>query len=265
MIRISAHRIALVATSIALFAVAMTGCSPARDNSALLTGKVWQATEVKTAKGLVPAPKSGGPTSEFVSAKVSGTTGVNRYNGQYTTKSGDKIEITIGPMTLIAGPPAAMALEQSFVEALKSAKTYSVTDTTLELKDGSGDVVVTYGVLKETPLVGTKWNCTMYNNGRGGFQGVIPTSTITAVFAEDGSLSGNAGVNSYNGKYAADNGTIKIDPQIATTMMAGDPEVMAQEAAYLAALPKSTQYKIEGSTLTLRDATGAAMAGYEAK
>jgi heat shock protein HslJ len=265
MIRISAPRFALLIAAIAILASSGTGCSPARDDSALLLGRVWQATEVRTAAGLVPAPKTAGPTSEFASGKVSGTTGVNRYNGQYTTKSGDKIEITVGPMTLMAGPPAAMALEQSFVEALKSAKSYSVTETTLTLLDASGNALVNYKVLKETPLVGTKWNCTMYNNGRGGFQGVIATSTITAVFGEDGSLSGNAGVNTYNGKYSADNGTIKIDAQIATTMMAGDPEIMAQEAAYLAALPQSSTYKIEGSTLTLRDAGGAAMAGYEAK
>ncbi|MEI7814379.1 MAG: META domain-containing protein [Coriobacteriia bacterium] len=265
MTRIPLTRLAMSCVACAALAVSLAGCAPAKDNSALLTGRVWRATEVRTAKGLAPVPGTGGPTSEFASDKVTGTTGVNRYNGTYTTKSGDKIEIAVGPMTLMAGPPAAMAIEQSFVEALKSAKSYSVAENTLTLMDGSGNALVNYKVLKETPLVGTKWKCTMYNNGRGGFQGVIETSTSTAVFGEDESLSGNAGVNSYNGTYAADNGEIKIDPALSTTMMAGDPEVMAQETAYLAALPKATVYKIEGSTLTLRDAGGAAMAAYEAE
>jgi heat shock protein HslJ len=265
MIRVPAQRPVLLATAAVLLAMALIGCAPGKDNSALLTGRAWQATQVRTAKGMVPAPSAIAPTSEFASGKISGTAGVNRYSGTYATKPGDKITITLGPMTLMAGPPAAMAIEQAFIEALKSAKKYTVTETTLTLQDDSGETLVSYEVLKETPLVGTKWNCIMYNNGRGGFQSVIATSTITAVFGEDRSLTGNAGVNNYNGKYSADNGAIKIDMAIASTMMAGDPEVMAQEAAYLAALPKATVYKIEGSTLTLRDAEGAAMVGYEAK
>ena len=265
MSRILAPRLLLAAMVIALVALALVGCASARDDSAALEGRVWQATEIRTAKGLVPAPDAGGPTTEFVSGKVSGTTGVNRYNGTYSTKPGDKITVAVGPMTLMAGPPQAMALEQSFVEALKSATSYSVTETSLSLQDDSGNVLVNYVVLKETPLVGTTWKCTMYNNGRGGLQSVIETSTVTAVFGEDESLTGNAGVNTYDGKYSAENGSIKIDSAIASTMMAGEPEVLAQEAAYLAALPKATVYEIEGSKLTLRDATGAAMAGYEAE
>lgn len=265
MTRVPASRFVLLAVAAALLAVALSGCTADKDNSAQLTGRAWQAVQVRTAQGMVPAPSAIAPTSEFESGKISGSAGVNRYNGTYTTESGDKIAITVGQMTLMAGTPAAMALEQAFIEALKSARKYTVTETTLTLQDDSGETLVSYEVLKETPLVDTKWNCTMYNNGRGAFQGVIETSTITAVFGEDESLTGNAGVNNYNGTYSADNGAIKIDLAIATTMMAGDPEVMAQEAAYLAALPKATVYKIEGSTLTLRNAEGAAMAAYEAE
>jgi heat shock protein HslJ len=266
MFRIPARRFLLVVAVFAVVALSSFGCGTSgRDDSSLLAGNQWQATQVRTAKGLIPAPSSGGPTTEFADGKVSGSTGVNRYNGQYTTKPSNKIEITVGPMTLMAGPPAAMALEQSFITALKSATRYTVTETTLTLQDEAGDVLVSYKILKATPLVGTKWDCTMYNNGRGGLQSLIASSAITAVFAEDDSLSGNAGVNSYNGKYSADNGTIKIDPAIASTMMAGDPEIMAQEAAYLAALPKATTYEIDGSAMTLRDSTGAALASYQAK
>jgi heat shock protein HslJ len=266
MTRIPANRLLLMGALLAVVVLSSFGCSSSgRDDSALLAGNQWQATQVRTEKGLVPAPSTGGPTTEFADGKVSGSTGVNRYNGEYATKQGNKIEITIGPMTLMAGPPAAMALEQSFVTALKSATRYTVTETTLTLQDDAGDVLVSYKILKATPLVGTTWDCTMYNNGRGGFQSLVASSAITAVFGKDDSLTGNAGINNYNGKYSADNGSIKIDSAISSTMMAGDPEIMAQEAAYLAALPKATTYDIDGSTLTLRDATGAAMAAYQAK
>ena len=126
-------------------------------------------------------------------------------------------------------------------------------------------MLVSYGVVEATPLVGTDWDCVMYNNGRGGFQSVIETSTITAKFGEDKSLSGNAGVNTYRGTYTADAGKIEIAPAITSTMMAGPEDLMAQEQAYLQALPRATVYKIEGSRLMLRDSTGAAIAEYVAK
>ena len=47
-----------------------------------------------------------------------------------------------------------------------------------------------------------------------------------------------------------------IDPQIVSTKMAGPDDLMAQEAAYLAALPKTATYVIDGDQLTLRDARG---------
>jgi heat shock protein HslJ len=56
-----------------------------------------------------------------------------------------------------------------------------------------------------------------------------------------------------------------IDAAIATTKMAGPEELMQQEAAYLAALPQTATYAIEGDELWLRDSTGAALAHYVAR
>jgi heat shock protein HslJ len=58
---------------------------------------------------------------------------------------------------------------------------------------------------------------------------------------------------------------MSVDAAIITTKMAGPEELMKQEAAYLAALPKTATYTIEGDELWLRDATGAALAHYVAK
>ena len=56
-----------------------------------------------------------------------------------------------------------------------------------------------------------------------------------------------------------------IDEQIISTKMAGPPELMEQEAAYLAALPQTATFTIEGDELWLRDAEGAALAHYVAE
>ncbi len=82
---------------------------------------------------------------------------------------------------------------------------------------------------------------------------------------QGGSLSGNASVNQYSTAYSTTGMEMSIDKQVASTMMAGPPELMEQEAAYLAALPQTATYTIEGDELWLRDAEGAALAHYVAE
>jgi len=53
--------------------------------------------------------------------------------------------------------------------------------------------------------------------------------------------------------------------EIISTKMAGPADLMRQENAYLAALPKTARYSIEGDELWLRDSTGAARAHYVAR
>ena len=80
----------------------------------------------------------------------------------------------------------------------------------------------------------------------------------------DGSLTGNASVNRYTTTYTTSGETMSVDAAIATTKMAGPDELMQQEAAYLAALPQTATFTIEGDELWLRDADGAALAHYVA-
>jgi heat shock protein HslJ len=78
---------------------------------------------------------------------------------------------------------------------------------------------------------------------------------ITIEFTAD-KVSGFAGVNSYNGSYVAKrNGSIKFGP-IATTKMAGDPDAMAAEAAYLKMLANANHYAADDAELTLIDPVG---------
>jgi heat shock protein HslJ len=56
--------------------------------------------------------------------------------------------------------------------------------------------------------------------------------------------------------------SLTIKPAIAASMMACPQAQMAVEAAYLAALPTVATYAIDGSTLTLSDASGKAILVY---
>ncbi|MGE5230059.1 MAG: META domain-containing protein [Deltaproteobacteria bacterium] len=232
-------------------------------DAAALGGAVWRAVEIA---GVTTAPAEGAEaTATFEGGVVSGSGGVNRYTAAYTTEEPDGITIEQPAATLMAGPEDAMAQEQAYFAALAAAASFAVDGSSLTLMDDQGATLVRFEVAVPTPLAGTAWQALAYNNGKGALQSLAVDSTITAVFGDDGSLSGNASVNQYSTAYSAAGEEMSIDAQIVTTKMAGPPELMEQEAAYLAALPQTATYTIEGDELWLRDAEGAALAHYVAE
>lgn len=74
---------------------------------------------------------------------------------------------------------------------------------------------------------------------------------ITARFGADGSLSGSSGCNRFTGRYEVSGNTITVAEPLASTMMACDEAVMAQEAAFLAALQGVQTFELDGESLTL--------------
>ncbi len=80
---------------------------------------------------------------------------------------------------------------------------------------------------------------------------------MTAVFADDGSLTGSAGCNNYMTSYTADAGDIQIEPPGSTRKLCPEPEgIMEQESAYLAALEAAETYGFNGPTMNLLDSEG---------
>jgi len=273
MARTNGRLVASITAVLLLVAVLLTvsGCSSGAttstsgaDNSKALEGHAWKATEVSGVTALVTDPGFE-ITAVFAAGKLAGSGSVNRYTATYQTQAGDKITISQPAATAMAGPPQAMAQEQAYFSALAKATSYAVTADSLKLMDGQGATLVAYSAVQPTTLEGTQWNATMYNNGRGALQSLAASSAITAKFGADGSLAGNATINEYSTTYKTSGDAMTIDAKITSTQMAGPDELMAQESAYLAALPKTATYVIDGDELWLRDSTGAAMAVYVAK
>jgi len=236
--------------------------SPA--SSSALVGPVWKATEV--AGTAVPSGDAATEiTAVFADGQVSGSGGVNRYNAGYETPSPDGISIGTIAATQMAGPSAAMKQEAAYFAALAAASSYSATADSLTLADDQGTTLVRFESVPPTALQDTEWHALAYNNGKDALVGITAAGDITAVFAADGTLSGNASVNRYSTTYTTSGASMTIDAAIATTKKAGDDKLMKQEAAYLAALPTTATYTIEGDELWLRDASGAAVAHYVAR
>ena len=234
---------------------------PAGQTSPTLEGVRWVLVSYKDSQGKEAAVLPDAPaTAEFASAKVSGSTGCNTYTAGYVAKDNSlKIGQTATTMKACADP--IMAQEQAFLADIQAAATYKIDGEQLTIADASAAVVLTFKAEKAGTLVGPTWLMTAYNNGTGGFQSAMAGVEVTAVFGQDGQLTGNSGCNSYSATYSVDGDKIKIGPTM-STKMACDQPVMNQEMAYLTALMNASTYKIEGAKLTLRDASGAAMAGY---
>ena len=76
---------------------------------------------------------------------------------------------------------------------------------------------------------------------------------LATVFSEDGTVSGSSGCNSYQGAYRVDGSSIVIGPLASTLRACGEPGVMPQEQAFLAALASSRSYTVTGELMQLRD------------
>ena len=186
---------------------------------------------------------------------VSGSGGCNNYNGSYTL-SGD--QISVGPLaSTMMFCETGSQQETAYLAALQQAKSLAFSpEGRLQIFYDPGDG--TQGVLVyavgQTPLVGTNWVLLTYGNPEQPTK-VEPGTSITALFYDDGSLTGAAGCNTYAAGFTAQDGSMTITAPVSTRMActAG----MEQEAAYLDSLSKAESYTITGPMLEISANGGA--------
>ena len=266
-------RVRSVATMVMLLALPLAACASSNDSGSggaasapaqSLADTAWDLAQYAPAgkSELTPVPNGVKATAEFTTDQISGSSGCNRFTGGYTT---DGSTIDIGPLasTAMACVGEAMAVEADYLARLDEAATFSIGDGTMTLSDKAGQVVLSYTVAVPITLTGTNWSANGINTGTDAVSSLVAGTTVTAVFGDDGTLSGNAGCNTYNGTYEVSGKSMTIGP-LATTRMACEPDVSKQEANYLEALGRVTTYTIRGDQLELRDDEGALQAGYVA-
>jgi heat shock protein HslJ len=204
-------------------------------------------------------------TAEFKDGNLSGNAACNTYNGSYQV-DGDKISFGSLMSTMMACPPPIMDQETGYLAALDMVGTFDVKGETLTIFDQDGEVVLEFIAIEPASLVGTNWELTSYNNGKGGMQSTIIGTEITADFNEEGTMTGSAGCNNYNASYEATEDTINIGVAASTEMACMDPEgIMEQELQYLASLRNAAVYTIRDDRLEIRDENGSGVAYFTAK
>jgi heat shock protein HslJ len=103
-------------------------------------------------------------------------------------------------------------------------------------------------------LEDTRWQMKSYRSADGDMVASLPDLVTTARF-EGGTISGNAGCNSYRGNLQIDGETIMIGP-LMTTMMACPEAQMKQESTYLLALEQARTFERKGDRLLLFNEEG---------
>ncbi len=208
------------------------------------------------------------PTINFTAdGKVSGVAACNQYTSTYTV-DGDALTIQPAAMTAMAcATDVQSKFETAYLDALTKVRAFVIDlagdVNTLTLGDESGTTLMRY-TLGSTTIAGD-WTATGINNGKEAVVSVASGSTVTMTLGEDGSVTGNATCNTYNGTYELDGDKITFGPMMSTKMACESDELNAQEQAYLMALDNTTTWELANGVLTFRDDAGAMQATYAAK
>ena len=238
--------------------------APAAANP-VLEGTNWQLTELAAAVGtLAPVPAGAEVTIAFADGSASGSGGCNRYNAGFTVEGQSGIAFGPAASTMMACVGPGADVESLYLAMLEQVAGFEAAMGVLTFWDADQNIVANFSEVVPVPLVGTTWNAVSVNNGNNGVETVREGTSISAVFGEDGMLTGKA-CNNYSFGYTLDGDNITLLQGISTMMACENPDEMAQEAAYLQMLPQSATWSITGNALELRTADGALIASYVAE
>ena len=160
--------------------------------------------------------------------------------------------------TMMACEAPASTVESELLHRLEETTSFTIGVSGLELLDASGKTVV-HANVSNSSLVGD-WAITGYLNAdANGFMSVLEGDAApTASFAEDGTVSGNAGCNTYNGPWTQsdDRTDISVGPLATTRMACADQDANNQETWLLQALEASVSADVTTHAATFYNDDG---------
>jgi heat shock protein HslJ len=222
----------------------------------------WLLTSQLVDGEMVDVPERLTVSLHMEDGDAGGNGGCNSY---FTSYEMDGFEVTFGMIgsTKMACRPPVMDLEQAYFANLGQVASYQSGGIQMALLDADGNFLLEFDLAPEATVVGS-WVAQGINNGKGGVETNALTPSVTAVFDQDGQLSGVDGCNNYSTTYEVEGESITIAPEIATTMMAcAEPGLADLSQQYFAALGASATWAVDASgSLELRDADGSLQVKY---
>ncbi|MGR0481567.1 MAG: META domain-containing protein [Candidatus Electronema sp. V4] len=224
-------------------------------DSGTLNDTVWL---LETLRGQAKQPGSS-VTLYFENGQAKGTAGCNSYFGPYVEEKAGQLHLKQVTLTKrLCQPPELMEQERRVAEALKAAATFTLTGGRLTLKDRAGGTAAVFKAQSQE-LRGTMWQAVSFSDGLGGIKEVLRQGRmLTAAFSADGQLTGSGGCNSYHARCAAPSASrsFSFEMTMMETKQCPSDVIMEQEGQFMAAFYTAASFRIEGRTMTLRDADG---------
>jgi heat shock protein HslJ len=237
------------------------GCTNAPPGPAglSLNGTGWTLTGY-VSNG-TPLPPLNGTTVTLVfgnTGQITGSAGCNHYFAGYGITG---TTVTIGPAgstEMYCTGPGVMEQESAYLALLGKVSSVTAGNDTLAFADDKGTTILTFArsvLPAPEPLVGTAWTLNSFSTADA-VSSVTAGTPITAVFDENGSVTGSAGCNHYFASYTVTGTTLSIGGTGSTMMYCTGPGVMQQESTYLASLSRAAGFTITGNRLILVDIHG---------
>jgi heat shock protein HslJ len=249
-----------------LVAAGCTGHPPAPAPSGpVLNGTDWTLASYRYNGSTISVLNGSVVTLGFSGdGRITGTAGCNHYFAAYDLQGTTITVGEAGSTLMYCMAPGVMDQESAYLTLLREARTVTAGNTTLTLEDASGTPILSFTrTVPPVPasLAGTLWTLESFHTADA-VSSVIAGTTITAIFGEDGTITGSAGCNRYFASWNVSGTGLTIGPAGSTKMYCGDPGVMEQEMAYLAALKRAAGYTLDGDRLSIRDAGGKTILSY---
>ena len=129
----------------ALTLVFLAGCTgPTARPEPALAGTSWKLTGWSEA-GV--NPENFTITANFADGRVTGKAAVNNYFAAYTEGPEGKLSMKEAGSTMMAGPPAAMQAEKTYLRLLGQVRSFRRTDQALTLEDSAGQMVLAFALV----------------------------------------------------------------------------------------------------------------------
>ncbi len=209
----------------------LVACSPGPGSGGRLEGTEWILRSMATDGELVLVEDQAYADAHFDARRIEGWSGCNTYDARY--RSGTRSLFVSPPaVTLMACAEEAMAFEQTYLANLQASRFFTANRSTLTIFAAGGETLLVFDAAPRNPLLGP-WVVQEFDND-GTVGAPLEGTTLDLAFGLTG-VNGFAGCNRFDGTYGTNGNAVRIG-RLATTRMACEEPIMAQEAAFLDAL-----------------------------
>ncbi|RCU44722.1 META domain-containing protein [Chryseobacterium lacus] len=199
----------------------------------------------------------------FADNKLSGNTGCNTVNGNFTIMNTTQIKFSQLASTRMMCDRYDMKIENEMLEVLKTADNFTINDGKLMLNVGRRAPLAVFVEMSKNPVINKSWKLKEMN-GNKVVMVLNQDKEQGFMLRSNGKITGSDGCNTFFGSYKLSDGNkISINENLGTTMKAC-PDMKLNEKEFFNVLKNAEKYDLKGNTLMLKNSNGQLLAIFDA-